>query len=66
MHIQFRPNGAFGLKGRFYQPRPEAWETNTPESLGPVGAVQPPIGQVNEPFRFDWLPGHPSQASGLG
>jgi len=30
----------FGLKGRFCQPRPQAWDMTPREGFGPEGAVQ--------------------------
>jgi hypothetical protein len=39
----------FGLKGRFCQPRPQAWEPWRATKLGPVRAVHQPTITVGVP-----------------
>jgi hypothetical protein len=59
---------SFGLKGRFCQPRPKAWET---EGADIVSALKGPFTRsqeqkVNDPFRVESPPCLQAQAAGLG
>ena len=57
----------FGLKGRFCQPRPQAW-VNGGNRQRPVRAVRPPTckAAANRPFRASVPFRDPTQAFGLG
>ena len=58
----------FGLKGRFCQPRPKAWEEALRDRFRPERAIRQVTSLPNRPFRANEMPKTPSfsQAFGLG
>jgi hypothetical protein len=56
----------FGLKGRFYQPRPKAWETGSPRAAALKGPFMRGARHAERPFQGRIAFSSKTQAFGLG